>query len=60
MILLDPPTIIFWKGEVVGFIKTVVEKVKVAHVDRKACVKLSGPLLYHVINDDVRIQVLKD
>ena len=56
-----PSTIIFWEGKVVvGFIKEVVEKVKATPVDRKACVKLSGPLLYHVINDDVRIHFLKD
>jgi len=39
----------------VGFIKVVVEKVKVAPIDKKACVKLSGQLLYHVINDDIRM-----
>jgi len=43
----------------VGFIKVVIEKVKAAFVDRKACVKLSDLLLYHVINDDVRMHVLK-
>ena len=29
-------------------------------MDRKACVKLSGPLLYNVVDDAVRMQVLKD
>ena len=51
-----PPTIIFWEREVVvGFIKVVVEKVKAAPIDRKACMKLSGQLLYHVIYDDIKM-----